>query len=175
MTGSPGRRRLLAAVAALAAAAGAGWSWWQSRPQPVDAAAADALWSLRLPRPQGGELDLAELRGRALLLNFWATWCPPCIKEMPELDRFALAHGHRVQVVGIAVDSPSAVQDFLARRPVSYAIGLAGMTGTELARQLGNSAGVLPFTVLLDDAGRVLQRKVGETRLEELENWLKLL
>jgi thiol-disulfide isomerase/thioredoxin len=175
MSGSAGRRRMLSAVAALAAAAGAGWSWWRSRPQPVDAAAAEALWSLRLPHPQGGELEMAGLRGRALLLNFWATWCPPCIKEMPEIDRFARAHGQRIAVVGIAVDSAAPVQAFLARQPVSYAIGLAGMAGTELARQLGNSAGVLPFTVFLDAGGRVLQRKVGETRLAELESWLKLI
>jgi thiol-disulfide isomerase/thioredoxin len=175
MSLSAGRRRMLAAVAALAAAAGAGWSWRRLQPQAIDAAAAEALWSLRLPRPQGGELDMAGLRGRALLLNFWATWCPPCIKEMPELDRFARAHGQRVEVVGIAVDSLAPVQAFLDRQPVSYAIGLAGMAGTELARQLGNTAAVLPFTVLLDESGRVLQRKVGETRFAELESWLKLL
>jgi thiol-disulfide isomerase/thioredoxin len=172
---NPRRGWLVAAVAALAAGAGVGWSWWRLQPKAADAAATETLWSQRFARPQGGELVMAELRGKAVLLNFWATWCPPCVKEMPELDRFALAYGAQVQVVGLAVDTLAPVQQFLARQPVSFAIGLAGTAGTDLARGLGNSAGVLPFTVLLDAEGAVLQRRIGETRFVELESWLKQL
>jgi hypothetical protein len=94
---------------------------------------------------------------------------------MPELDRFARAHREQIQVVGLAVDTLAPVQQFLARQPVSFAIGLAGMEATDLARELGNSAGVLPFTVLLDDQGVVARRKVGETRFAELEGWARRL
>ncbi len=115
---------------------------------------------------------MAALRGRPLLLNFWGTWCPPCVKEMPELDRFARqfkAQGW--QVVGLAVDNPKAVREFLARAPVSYAIGLAGFEGSDLARTLGNDASGLPYTVAFAASGNVLQRKAGATTLDELTRW----
>ena len=134
--------------------------------------AQQALWALRLERPEGGELEFAGLRGRPLVVNFWATWCPPCVHELPELDRFHAEHAPRGwQVVGIAIDSPSAVREFLARRPLRFPIGLAGLAGTELARQLGNSAGGLPFTVVLDGAGELIQRKLGATTYAELAGW----
>ncbi|MBC7717365.1 MAG: TlpA family protein disulfide reductase, partial [Pseudorhodobacter sp.] len=81
---------------------------------------------------------MADLRGKPLLLNFWATWCPPCVKEMPLLDAFYQTHRARGwQVVGLAVDSPTPVRAFLERVPVSFPIGLAGMEGSELSRALG--------------------------------------
>ena len=83
---------------------------------------------------------MAELRGQPLLINFWATWCPPCIKELPEFDRFARSHAKQLRVVGLAIDSLAPVQEFLKKQPVGFAIGLAGFAGTDLARSLGNSA-----------------------------------
>lgn len=169
------RRWILAGVGALAAAAGVGWSWRRAEAEAIDAASVEALWGQRFSRPQGGELVMAEQRGHAVLINFWATWCAPCVKEMPELDRFARAQGARVKVIGLAVDKLAPVQDFLAKYPVSFAIGLAGMDGTDLARSLGNPGGLLPFTVLLDAKGKVVQRKLGETNVAELEAWAKRL
>jgi peroxiredoxin len=94
---------------------------------------------------------------------------------MPELDRFARAFASRGgrggRVVGLAVDNPTAVRQFLQKTPVSYAIGLAGFDGTELSRALGNSTGALPFTAVFDRQGRVVQRKLGETHFEELQGW----
>jgi thiol-disulfide isomerase/thioredoxin len=177
MNGQTTRRALLAGVGVLAAAGG---TFWYGRRQPMAPAAADGdeqvdLWSLRFPRPEGGELVMAELRGRPLLVNFWATWCPPCIRELPELDRFASSHDKQLRVVGLAVDSLGPVQEFLKKQPLGFAIGLAGFAGTELARSLGNSAGALPFTALLDAQGAVVQRKLGETHYAELESWLRKL
>ncbi len=170
------RRALLAGIGVLAAAGGA---FWYGRQPAAPDAAGDAeavdLWSLRFPRPDGGELVMAELRGLPLLINFWATWCPPCVKELPELDRFARSHDQRLRVVGLAIDGLAPVQDFLKNRPVSFAIGMAGFAGTELARSLGNGAGALPFTVLLNSQGAVVQRKLGETHYAELESWLRKL
>ncbi len=169
------RRWLLAGVGAAAAVAGAGYSWWRLSPHEAQSGAVEALWALRFERPEGGELVMAELRGRPLLINFWATWCPPCIKELPDLDRFAQAYSQRLRVVGLAIDSRSAVQEFLARQPVRFDIGLSTVAGSEVGRSLGNQAGVLPFTALLDARGEVVQRKVGPSHYAELEGWLKLL
>lgn len=134
-----------------------------------------ALWSARLPRPQGGELQLGGLNGKALLVNFWATWCAPCVKELPLLDRFAREQAARLRVVGIAVDRAEAVQAFLRKTPVGFEVGVAGFAGVNLARELGNPQGGLPFTLLVHSDGQVLARKLGETHAEDLSAWAKLL
>jgi thiol-disulfide isomerase/thioredoxin len=165
------RRHLaLAAVAGAAGLGGLAWRWRQE--QGSLPPAEHALWALRFPRPEGGELVMAELRGQPLVLNFWATWCPPCVKEMPQLDRFQNAVASRGwRVVGLAVDGPTPVREFLLRQPVSFAIGLAGLEGTDLSRQLGNERGALPFTVVFGRDGRLVQRKLGETSFDELMRW----
>ena len=107
-------------------------------PSGVPADDPAGLWSRRFEKPSGGELAMADLRGKPLVLNFWATWCPPCVKEMPELDRFHRTYaGKGWQVVGLAIDGPTPVREFLVRVPVGFAIGLAGFEGTDLGRQLG--------------------------------------
>jgi thiol-disulfide isomerase/thioredoxin len=174
------RRSLILGGVGLGAAI-AGLTWQQSRSaRPASPAALDeassAFWLSSFAQPDGQNLAVAALRGQPLVLNFWATWCPPCVKEMPELDRFARqfnAKGGRV--LGLAVDNPTAVRDFLKRAPVSYAIGLAGFDGTDLSRRLGNSSGALPFTAVFDHAGAVVQRKLGETSFDELTGWTRSL
>jgi thiol-disulfide isomerase/thioredoxin len=165
------RRTLMTGAAVAAVVAGAGLAWWRSRPARVDSAA--AIWPLRFETPTGGVLALAALRGSPLLLNFWATWCPPCVSELPLLDRFyGEQHAHGWQVVGLAVDKLEPVREFLVQRPVAFAIGLAGLEGVELSRSMGNAAGALPFTVVLDRAGRVVQRKLGVIRTDDLTRWV---
>ena len=163
------RHALGVGVAGAAVAAGLGWALWREHRR---AEADTALWGLRFDRPEGGELAMADFRGRPLVLNFWATWCPPCVKEMPELDRFHREFGPRGwQVVGLAIDGPTPVREFLQRVPVGFPIGLAGFGGTELGRQLGNLAGGLPFTVVFGRDGTPLHRKMGETTFAELAAW----
>jgi len=175
MTSRP-RRTLLLVVAAAGGAAGLGAALWQSRRPHAPAAPpeAEAMWGLRLNRPEGGQLDLATLRGRPLLVNFWATWCPPCIREMPEIDRFARQFApNGWQVLGLAADQEKPVREFLGRNPVSYPIALSGFEGIGLSRQLGNEAGALPFTVAFDRHGRIAHRHLGETRFEVLAGWAR--
>lgn len=172
---TPRRRTLLAAAGVLAALGGALWYRQRaSQPSGSDGQPLD-LWALRFARPEGGELVMAEFRGKPLLINFWATWCPPCVKELPEIDRFARAHRRQLQVVGLAIDALEPVQAFLKKLPLGFAVGLAASTGTDLARALGNRAGALPFTVLLDASGGVAQRKLGETTHDELLAWARSL
>jgi thiol-disulfide isomerase/thioredoxin len=160
---------LLAAGAGAALAAGAGWGWWRRRVFDDETA---GLWSLELPTPAGGTLDFATLRGRPLVLNVWATWCPPCVREMPQLDRFHADYAPRGwQLVGLAADSLQPVRDFLARTPVRYPIALAGAAGISLTRRLGNADGALPYTVLFGRDGRIRERRRGETSYAELARW----
>lgn len=168
------RRRtwLAGGVAAGAAMAGLGWHQWQLARRHEFEQATAGLWQMRFVRPQGGDLDMASYRGRRLVLNFWATWCPPCVREMPELDAFQRQYAAAGwQVVGLAIDHPAAVREFLLRSPVSYPIGLAGLEGTDLGRRLGNDTGGLPFTVLFGSDGLPAARKLGETRRELLQEW----
>ncbi len=165
------RRNIVAAgLGAAALATGIGWSAWQRRALHAESG---GLWGLSFPKPGGGELVMADFLGRPLVLNFWATWCPPCVKEMPELDRF-----HRSQaaggarVVGLAVDGPTPVREFLARVPISFPVGLAGFDGTDLSRRLGNAQGALPFTAVFSAGGRLRHRKLGETSFDELQSWM---
>ena len=179
---SPGRRSwarwtLAGVVGGAAAAAGLGWRLRQESgpalPLPADPASAE-FWQMRFARTDGSELEMSTLRGQPLLLNFWGTWCPPCVTEMPELDRFAQTYAsQRWQVLGLAVDNPGAVRAHLIKSPVSYLIALAGFEGSTLSRRLGNEQGGLPFTVMFNASGNIVQRKAGATDLAELSRWVK--
>jgi thiol-disulfide isomerase/thioredoxin len=171
-----GRRHLLfAGVAGLAGLAGAGLAWWKWRPDSTSEDAAAALWPLEFTTPAGSTLAMMTLRGKPLLVNFWATWCPPCIEELPLLDQFYRENAAKSwQVVGLAIDQPGAVRAFLQRTPVSFPVGLAGLGGTELSKALGNLAGALPYTVVISGSGEVVQRRMGRVTAAELTRWAKL-
>jgi thiol-disulfide isomerase/thioredoxin len=165
------RLALLGGTAVAAAAAGAGVAWWRTQARGGGDGA--AIWPMRFDRPDGGNLALAGLRGKPLLLNFWATWCPPCVSELPLIDRFYREQQARGwQVVGLAVDNLAPVREFLGKRPVSFAVGLAGLEGVALSRSLGNAGGALPFSVVFDRAGTVAQRRLGVIQPEDLQRWV---
>ena len=170
---SPRRRGVLyAGVAAAAAMAGAGAALWKWTPGTVKADEVAALWSLSFDTPAGKPMAMQSFRGQPLVLNFWATWCPPCVEEMPLLDAFFRQNSTRHwQVVGLAIDQPSKVRDFLAKTPVTFPIGLAGLGGTELAKTMGNESAGLPFTVVLTASGQVLQRRMGRVTQADMARW----
>ena len=166
------RIALAAGVAVLALLAGAATAWWTARAESSNASTAE-MWKMRFDRPQGGQLAMADWRGKPIIINFWATWCAPCVKELPEVDRFQreVATARGVQVIGLAVDKADAVQSFLSRMKLGFPIGLAGLDGTDLINQLGNLQGGLPFSVMIDANGRVVHSRLGETSYAELKSW----
>jgi thiol-disulfide isomerase/thioredoxin len=165
------RRHLLVGGTA-AAALGAGVLLGLHKAPAQPEVTPDALWGMRLDTPGGQSLDMHALKGQPVLLNFWATWCPPCVKEMPLLNAFYQQHrkaGWRV--VGLAVDSAAAVQEFLKQHPVDFDIALSGFAGIALSRSLGNTHGSLPFTVLFDRQTLLRQRKLGSVNEADLLDW----
>ncbi|AWH22934.1 TlpA disulfide reductase family protein [Stenotrophomonas sp. ZAC14D2_NAIMI4_6] len=150
---------------------------------PSDAAVAsaptlrpgDALPALVLPDPSGQPLDIRQrFAGRPLLVNVWASWCGPCVEEMPELQRFAQAQGSAgVQVLGLALDTPEGVADFLQRVPVHYPIVLDTPGPRDASVQLGNAQGLLPYSVLFDADGRMVKAKLGPFAHGEIAGWVK--
>lgn len=119
----------------------------------------------------GRSRRLSEWRGRLVVVNYWASWCPPCIEEMPMLDRYAQTHADRVTVIGVAEDDPDAIATFLKRHPVDYPILIGGHQLAGSSLQLGNSRGVLPFTVLIGPDGTLLERRAGLLDEARLDAW----
>ena len=166
------RRGLLLAAGAAAGLAGAGLAWWRLAPQSASGAAQHAFWAQSFDTPTAEPLPMASLAGKPLLVNFWATWCPPCVEELPLLDRFWRENAaNGFQVLALAIDQPSAVRKFLQRQPLGFSVGLAGLGGTELAKSLGNATGGLPFSVFFKADGSIWRQKLGQLSLDELSAW----
>ena len=161
----------LVAVAAIAAGIGAGvWRVGAAR----DAAAARALFALTLPDAGGTAQPLSQWEGRPLVVNFWAPWCAPCVEEMPDLQRFRDQYRSRgLEVIGLGIDTAPRIREFRDQNRITLPLLVAGLEGSAIGDQLGNTAGVLPYTVLIGANGRVLERKVGRVRPEELHRWFE--
>lgn len=169
------RNWLIGAVAGAATLGGMGLAWQMYPPQVTLPAAESELWRLELGTPEGAMLSLAALRGKPLLLNFWATWCPPCVAELPLLSSFYQEHKvNGWQVVGLAVDQLAPVKQFLNQKSVTFPVAMAGLQGIEVSRSLGNLSGGLPFTVVLGADGFVAHRKMGKVTAEDLRAWSTL-
>lgn len=168
------RHWLMAGVAVSAGLAGAFVAWQKYQPQGVVDSAVQSFWAQEFEKPEGGTLRMQDLRGKPLLVNFWATWCPPCIEELPLIDAFYKQNQSKsFQVVGLAVDQPSQVKRFLTQKPLQFPNGLAGLNGTQLGVSLGNAESVLPFSVLFDAKGKLLAQKAGKLEQKDLDSWLQ--
>ena len=168
--------RLILALAVLAAILGGIAQHWHQMPpaQSGDSSlVGHPLPALILPDLEGQPHAFSDYRGRRLLLNFWASWCGPCLDEMPALDQAQKKFGeHDAIVLGIAMDEPDRVRAFLAAHPVSYPILLGQLEAPSTSRQLGDEREILPFSVLADANGRIIATHAGVLSHAQLEQWL---
>lgn len=167
-------QRILFVVIALAAlAVGIGFSNGRLQPGAANPEAVPMLFAQRYRDTSGTEQPLSDWRGKFLVVNFWATWCPPCVQEMPHLqqvrDEFV---DHNVEILGLGVDSADNIARFQQQYGIRFPLYTAGASGADLAQAFGNAARVLPYTVLITPEGTVTQRKVGQISPEELRDWL---
>lgn len=133
--------------------------------------AIDRLLATPFADPAGTTHTLAEWRGKPLIVNFWATWCPPCLKEMPIFSRHQEDHPN-IQFIGIAADLDDNVREFAAKNHISYPLLLGSREAIPLLAELGNSVHALPFTIILDAAGNPRQVILGGLDEAETERLL---
>jgi thiol-disulfide isomerase/thioredoxin len=137
---------------------------------------ASPLFSSTLHTPDNKPFALAQYRGKPLVVNFWARWCPPCRAEIPELSAFQKTHRGQIEVLGIGLeDDATAVSTFMKQHKMDYTVFLTGNQGTPLMQALGNKQGGLPYTLFIDRQGRVVGKKIGLLRQADLAKAAELL
>lgn len=167
---------LFVVIAVLFTGIGSYFGWKHLQPTvPVNAVVA-ALFSKTLADAQQKPQALSQWQGKTLLVNFWATWCPPCVAEMPELVALQDEQAkNNVQIIGIGIDSAANIQQFSTKYKITYPLLIDGLNGSELSRQFGNQAGGLPFTVLISADGQVKKLYLGRLNMEQLRADLQSL
>ena len=165
---------VITGISLLALLAGIFSSPWISKIGLVSEPAVKAFFANEWQTPDGKVLDTKVWQEKVLVVNFWGSWCPPCVEEMPQLEKLQWEFSNKnVLFVGIAIDSPSNVREFLKKTPVSYPIAIGGMNGSQIYKTLGNTQSALPYTVLLSPSGKVLFSKLGKISEEELRKSIK--
>ena len=145
----------------------------QLSPAPAQPSAVSTLLSQTLKDANGQEQALGQWKDHALVVNFWATWCAPCVDEMPELSSLQQEiTSRKIQILGIGIDSASNIANFASKYRISYPLYVGGISGTEMSRQLGNQGGGLPFTVIIGRDGQVKKTFLGRLKMDELRQSL---
>ena len=161
---------MIGGISLLALLAGVFSSQWISQTGLASDPSIKAFFANPWQTPDGKPANSQNWRGNVLVVNFWASWCPPCVEEMPALDRIAQEYASKnVLIVGIGIDSPSNIREFLQKTLVSYPIVLGGIEGSNLSKQMGNTQGALPYTVVINPKGKSIYTKLGKISEEELK------
>jgi thiol-disulfide isomerase/thioredoxin len=143
-------------------------------PLIVYSASGQKLPDISLPDLKGQTQSLRQWQGQKLLVNFWATWCAPCRKEMPDLVRWQSELKKKgLQVIGIAVDDADSVRAYLKESPVNYPILLAPEVGSTLSAELGNGMGVLPFSAFVGRDGIIEFTHTGLITKKMVNDWMQ--
>ena len=165
------REWILVVVVAIAAAAG-GYTYnaWRTAPDEHSRGGAATLTAITLPDLEGKLQSLEQWRGQVMVVNFWATWCAPCREEIPLLMKLQEKYGARgLQLVGIAIDQPDKVRPYAAELGMNFPVLIGDFDAIELTRTLGNRAGVLPYTVIVDRNGAIAAREIGAVKEPKME------
>ncbi|AMK75678.1 MULTISPECIES: TlpA family protein disulfide reductase [Methylomonas] len=113
--------------------------------------------------------SITQWQGKILIINFWATWCPPCLKEIPEFIKLQDEYKDKgLQFVGIAIEDKQPVEDYLKRIKINYPVLIGGEGATMLAQQLGNVINTVPFTVIVNQQGQIVHHQLGELTREKV-------
>lgn len=134
------------------------------------------VFTTNLINTKGNAQNLSQFHDKIIVLNFWATWCPPCREEMPELSLLHEEYQHKnLVVLGIAIDEPDLVNRFLQSSPVSYPVFVATSAEMDFSSQLGNDKDVLPYTVIINADGNVVKSYFGRINKALIEATIKPL
>ena len=167
--GLAGRMTVLAVAMALAGALSAGAE--ESKP-----ASTDSLYTTQLKNLQDQPQTLEAYKGKVSVVYFWATWCAPCQLETPKLVKlYERFKDKDVVVIGIALDNADKVRAFTKKMGVDYPTVYGGTTAIQIGRDLGNDLGAVPFTVILDKSGKIVETIKGDTPDGKLESILQPL
>lgn len=164
-------RSAIVTLAAVLAISAGFWlhPWNRSAGPAADSGSVAPLIAASLPDLNGKSQALGQWRGRVMVVNFWATWCQPCLEEIPEFVRIQEEHGSRgLQFVGIAIDNVDKVREFAAKYKMNYPVLIGESDAIELATMAGNKLGGLPFTVLIDRNGQLIGTELGRLNGEKL-------
>jgi thiol-disulfide isomerase/thioredoxin len=160
-------RVLFGAVAVIAAAAGVWASLERLKVEQVSNVA--PLWAAQFQDLSGKPVAMASLRGKPVVVNFWATWCGPCKEEMPDFQRMSASPaGKKAQIVGIGIDSTANMQAFAKQLGISYLLVEGGASGLDILSAAGDKPRALPFTIVLDAAGKPVFSRIGKVSYAEL-------
>ncbi len=136
---------------------------------PTDQTSVMSLPDFTLPDVSGQPHAISEWQGKLRVINFWATWCGPCLKEIPEFIALQEQYADKgLQFIGIAVDSPEAVATYLSSININYPILVGDMPAISIAHQLGNNIDAVPFTVIVNQQGQIIHQHAGEFSKEQI-------